>query len=125
MDRNEIWAETEELADLILRSPEIQSFHAAEAQLKAHPKAASMMGQLRELQEQVADFQARHVPPKHFIHLLKESESLMAQLESISEVATFQQAQGEVNELLQSVTARLAQAVLSRVDDSHAVDGNA
>lgn len=125
LNRNEIWAETEELADLIIRCPEIQTFHEAESQLHSHPKAVSMMAQLRDLQEQISDFQARRVPPKHFVHLLKESESLMEQLENIPEVTAFQQAQGEVNELLQSVTTRLAAAVLSKVDTRTNADGNA
>lgn len=115
MERNEIWAETEELADLLIQADEIQAFHEAEVNLKAHPQAARMMNELRELQEQVADFQARKVPPKHFIHLLQRSESLLQELENIPEVTEFQRAQSAVNDLLQSVTNRLALAVTTRV----------
>ncbi|MCL6453107.1 MAG: YlbF family regulator [Alicyclobacillus sp.] len=116
LDRNELWAETEELADLIMQAPEIQAFHDAEARLKANPQALSMMNRLRELQEQIGEFRARNVPPMHFVHLMQESESLLEKLETLPEVAAFQRAQTDVNDLLQSVTSRLAQAVLQRVD---------
>lgn len=117
MNQSELWAETDELAALIIQSPEIVAFHEAEKYLKAHPKANQMMAKLRELQAQVADFQARKVPPKHFLHLLKDSESLLEELEKIPEVIAFQRAQQSVNHLLRSVTDRLAQAVLSGVAD--------
>jgi cell fate (sporulation/competence/biofilm development) regulator YmcA (YheA/YmcA/DUF963 family) len=117
INRNELWAETEELADLIIKAPEIIAFQQAEQQMKEHPSAQSMISKLKELQEEVGEYQARKVPPKHFVHLLKESESLMEQLEKIPEVVTFQQAQTEVNELLQAITSRLARAVLQRVTD--------
>ena len=117
MNQTELWAETDELAELIIQSPEIVAFHEAEKHLKAHPKANQMMTELRDLQAQVADFQARKVPPKHFLHLLKDSESLLEELEKIPEVIAFQRAQQRVNDLLKSVTDRLAQAVLSGVVD--------
>ncbi|QSO53901.1 YlbF family regulator [Alicyclobacillus curvatus] len=117
MNQSELWAETDELAELIIQSPEIVAFHEAEKQLKAHPRASQMMAELRELQGQVGDFQARKVPPKHYIHLLKNSESLLEELEKIPEVVAFQRAQQNVNDLLKSVTNRLAQAVLSGVAD--------
>jgi cell fate (sporulation/competence/biofilm development) regulator YmcA (YheA/YmcA/DUF963 family) len=117
INHNELWAETEELADLIVQAPEIIRFHEAEQRMKEHPSANSMISELKDLQEQVGEFQARRVPPKHYVHLLKESESLMERLEKIPEVAEFQTAQTAVNELLQAVTSRLARAVLHRVSD--------
>lgn len=117
MNQEELWAETDELARLIMESPEITAFHAAEKNLKEHVKASQMMAELRLLQEQVGEFQARKVPPKHYVHLLQQSESLMEALEKIPEVVAFQQCQQEVNTLLQSVTSRLAQAVLTKVAD--------
>ncbi|CAM3827141.1 YlbF family regulator [Alicyclobacillus pomorum] len=117
MNHNELWAETEELADLIIQAPEIVAYQAAEQRMKAHPTAQRMIAQLKSLQEQVAEYQARKVPPKHYIHLLKDSESLLADLEKIPEVAEFQKAQAAVNELLQAVTQRLAKAVLRKVSD--------
>jgi cell fate (sporulation/competence/biofilm development) regulator YmcA (YheA/YmcA/DUF963 family) len=117
INRNELWAETEELADLIIQAPELMSFQEAEQKMKSHPHAQSMIAELKVLQDEVVGFQARRVPPKHYVHLLKESESLMEQLEKIPEVMEFQNAQTAVNELLQAVTSRLAKAVLQRVSD--------
>ncbi|MCL6593952.1 MAG: YlbF family regulator [Alicyclobacillus sp.] len=116
-DHNELWAQTEELADLIMQSPEINAYQLAEARMKQHPQASSLLARLKDVQEQVAEFQARQVPPMHYVHLLKESESLMTELEKIPEVAEFQRAQNAVNDLLQTLTRRLARAVLERVGD--------
>ena len=117
MNQGELWAETDELASLIMQSPEIIAFHEAERNLKAHVRASQLMAELRLLQEQIGEFQARKVPPKHYVHVLHNSESIMGELEKIPEVAAFQQSQQEVNDLLQQVTSRLAQAVLARVED--------
>jgi cell fate (sporulation/competence/biofilm development) regulator YmcA (YheA/YmcA/DUF963 family) len=116
-NHNELWAQTEELAELIIQAPEIAAYQAAEQRMKEHPTARKMMEKLKALQEEIAEYQARRVPPKHYIHLLKDSESLLEQLEKIPEVAEFQRTQAAVNELLQAVTNRLAKAVLERVAD--------
>lgn len=115
VDRNELWAEAEELADLIIQSPEIVRYQETEQALKQVPQAQAMMTQLRDLQEQIAEFQARRVPFEHFKHLMHDMESLLEQLENIPEVRQFQAAQAEVNELLQAVTNQLGKAVLERV----------
>lgn len=115
VDRNELWAEAEELADLIIQSPEIIRYQTTEQALKDVPQAQTMMVQLRDLQEQIAEFQARRVPFEHFKHLMHDMESLLEQLDNIPEVRHFQAAQAEVNELLQSVSNQLAKAVLERV----------
>jgi cell fate (sporulation/competence/biofilm development) regulator YmcA (YheA/YmcA/DUF963 family) len=120
IDHNELWAQTEELADLIIQAPEITAFQEAEKNMQAHPEAKQMMNKLKALQEEVGEFQARQVPPKHYIHLLKDSESLLEELEKIPEVAEFQTAQTQLNDLLQAITNRLAKAVLTRVNESEA-----
>jgi cell fate (sporulation/competence/biofilm development) regulator YmcA (YheA/YmcA/DUF963 family) len=116
-NHNELWAQTEELADLIIQAPEIAAYQAAEQRMKEHPTARQMMEKLKALQEEIAEYQARRVPPMHYIHLIKDSESLLEQLEKIPEVVEFQRTQAAVNELLQAVTNRLAKAVLRRVSD--------
>ncbi|MDQ0191227.1 YlbF family regulator [Alicyclobacillus cycloheptanicus] len=115
VDRNELWAEAEELADLIIQSPEIIQFKECELALKEVPEAQVMMAQLRELQEQIAEFQARRVPFEHYKHMMHDMESLLEKLENIPEVRKFQAAQSAVNDLLQAVTNQLAKAVLERV----------
>lgn len=122
MNQEQLWTETDELAKLIIASPQIAAFHQAEKNLKAHTEASHLMAELRSLQEQVGEFQSRKVPPKHYVHLLQKSESLLDTLEKIPEVAAFQQSQQDVNTLLESVTSRLAQAVLTRVTDEEPVN---
>ena len=117
IDRNELLAQADELAEMIMQAPEIIAYQKAEQQMKAHPQAESLLRRVRELQEQVAEFQARNVPPMHFAYLLEETESLFEKLDMIPEVQAFQQAQTAVNQLLQSVTNRLARGVQNRVND--------
>ncbi len=126
IDRNELWAEAEELADLIIQSPEVIRYQEAEKVLKATPKAQAKMAQLRDLQEQIAEYQFRKVPFEHYKYLMHDMESLLAELETIQEVKTFQGAQTALNELLQTVSNQLSRAVLERVtvDDSGLSSGD-
>lgn len=119
VDRNELWAEAEELADLLMQSPEFHQYRQAETAMKENRSALAMITQLKELQEQIGEFQARKVPEEYYKNLIAESESLLEQLEKIDEVRAFQTAQDSVNELLQAVTNRLSLAVSSRMGDSN------
>ncbi|MCL6548363.1 MAG: YlbF family regulator [Alicyclobacillus sp.] len=116
LNRNELLAQAEDLADLLIQAPEVARYRAAEAKLHQNATALSLMRQLRERQEQVAEFAARGVPEVHYRHLLQESESLLAQLETLPEVREFMDAQSAVNDLLQAVTGRLAKAVTEPID---------
>lgn len=111
VDRNELWAQAEELAELLLQCPEIARYREAEARMNANAQATAMIRKLRELQEEIADFQARRVPEAYYKHLVAESESLLDKLEKIPEVKAFQEAQAAVNDLLQAITGRIAQVL--------------
>ncbi|WP_067922203.1 YlbF family regulator [Alicyclobacillus shizuokensis] len=118
MDRNELWVQAEELADMILQTPEIQRYQQAEARLQEHPQAQSLMRRLRSLHEQIKEFTVRKVPEAYYRHLTQESEAVLQELEQIPVVREFQQAQSAVNDLLQAVTERLGQAVQERMTDT-------
>lgn len=79
--------------------------------MKANAAAMAGIRRLRELQEQIGDMMSRRVSEAYYQHLTDESESLLAELESIPDVQNFLQAQSAVNDLLQAVTSRLAMAV--------------
>jgi cell fate (sporulation/competence/biofilm development) regulator YmcA (YheA/YmcA/DUF963 family) len=115
IDRNELWAQAEDLADMILQTPEIHRYQKAEAELQAHAEAQALINRLRSLQEQIQEFAARNVPEAYYRHLSHETESLLNELEKIPEVREFQEAQEAVNELLQAVSDRLGRAVQERV----------
>lgn len=115
VDRNELWAQTEDLADLIIRSPEIQRYQDAEAQLQAHSEVQRLMLRLRDLQDEIGDFITRKVPEQYYQHSTQEVESLLERLERIPEVQRFQSAQAAINELLQTISNHLQSAVLEQV----------
>lgn len=118
VDRNELWAEAEELADLLIQSPEFTQYQRAETAMKRNRLALSMITELKDLQEQIGGFEARKVPEEYYRNLMDQSESLLQQLEKIDEVREFQVAQDAVNELLQTVTNRLSEAVSNRLNQS-------
>ncbi|WP_067931624.1 YlbF family regulator [Alicyclobacillus kakegawensis] len=118
MDRNELWMQAEELADMILQTPEIQRYQQAESRLQEHPQAQSLMRRLRSLHEQIEEFTVRKVPEAYYRHLTQESEAVLQELEQIPVVREFQQAQSAVNDLLQAVSERLGQAVQERMTDT-------
>ncbi|WP_067620672.1 YlbF family regulator [Alicyclobacillus acidiphilus] len=114
MDRTELLLRAGELADLILDSPEAYAYQRADAELQAHPEAVNLLRRFRELREQVAEFQARRVPPMHYHYLLEETDKILQQLEGMPVVKAFEDAQASLNTLLEEVTARLANAVEKR-----------
>lgn len=115
---NELLLQAEELADMIMEMPEVDAYKRAEADLQNCSEAQGMMRQLKDLQEQIADFTARNVPEQYYQHLSKESESLLEKLGTIPEVKAFQEAQSKVSSLLQEVSDRLASAVMKQVTPS-------
>jgi cell fate (sporulation/competence/biofilm development) regulator YmcA (YheA/YmcA/DUF963 family) len=117
IDRNELWAQAEELAELIAQCPEIAAYRAAEGKLSVNLEAQALIRRLRELNDEIGDFQARRVPEAYYQHLVQESESILEKLEKIPDVVEFQAAQAAVNELLTQVTGRLAEAVTTRVSE--------
>ncbi|QQE80678.1 YlbF family regulator [Alicyclobacillus sp. SO9] len=122
ISHNDLLVQAEELADRIMEMPEVDAYKKAEADLQRCSDAQSMMLQLKDLQEQIAEFSSRNVPEQYYQHLSKESESLLEKLETIPEVNAFQEAQSKVNRLLQEVSDRLASAVMKQVVPSANVD---
>lgn len=111
MDRLNLLVQADELADLILQTPEVTAYREAEMALNRNGEATNLLRRLKELREQVAEFQARRVPPMHYAHLLEETDGLMKQMENIPELKAFETAQHRIEEMFDSITAVLTAAV--------------
>ncbi|WP_206881300.1 YlbF family regulator [Alicyclobacillus mali (ex Roth et al. 2021)] len=111
MDRGALWDKASELARLIADSEQAQRYRDAKVQLDGSPQAQSMLRRFRELQEAVAEFQARRVPPMHYRHVIEEADRLLAQMRGVPEIASYEQAERELNELLDEVSSRLQRAL--------------
>lgn len=120
MDRLSLLLQADELADMILQLPEVQSYRETEAAMERNTDAMNLLRRFRELREQVAEFQARRVPPMHYASLLQETDELMAKLEEIPEVQAFEAAQERMNELFDAITARLKSAVETQINEDSA-----
>jgi|GEM_PF-6672694 len=115
MTHEELLAQAEELADMIMQSPEVVAYKQAQQRVADCPEAQKLMNRLKEVQEQTADFSARHVPERYYQPLSQESESLLAELEKIPEVKAYQSAQSTVNDLLKDISDCLALAVARQI----------
>lgn len=119
LDRLNLLLQAEDLADLILKAPEVEAYRSAEAALQNHPEATSLIRRLRDLREQVAEFQARKVPPMHYAYLLEETEKIRDQMDMIPELKEYENAQQRMETLLDSITSRLSSAVQQQLDLEH------
>lgn len=117
MDRNDLLAEADDLAELILHTPELAAYRDAQAAMERNREAVHLLRKFHELREQVAEFQARRVPPMHYSYLLKETDEVLQKMEEIPEIKAYEQAQKELEELLTAVTDRLSSAVQVRDAD--------
>lgn len=117
LDRIELIVQADELAELILHLPEVRSYRAAEARMEANGEAMNLRRRLFELREQIAEFQARRVPPLHYSYLLEEADELLGKLNAMPEVQAFEEAQAKLNDLLDAISSRLSAAVEKRTED--------
>ncbi|WP_206831257.1 YlbF family regulator [Alicyclobacillus fructus] len=113
MDRGALWEKAAELARLIADSEPARRYRDAKAKLDGSPEAQSMLRRFRELQEAVAEFQARRVPPMHYRHVIEEADRLLTEMRNVPEIAAFEQAERELNQLLDAVSSRLQQSLSS------------
>ncbi|SIS99925.1 YlbF family regulator [Alicyclobacillus vulcanalis] len=113
MDRVVLWEKASELARLIADSEAAQGYREAKARLDESPEAQSLLRRFRELQEAVAEFQARRVPPMHYRHVIEEADRLLTEMRRLPEIAAFEQAERRLNELLDAVSSRLQRGLTS------------
>ncbi|ACV58285.1 YlbF family regulator [Alicyclobacillus acidocaldarius] len=113
MDRGVIWEKASELARLIADSEQARRYRDAKAKLDGSPEAQSLLRRFRELQEAVAEFQARRVPPMHYRHVIEEADRLLADMRRMPEIASFEEAERDLNQLLDAVSSRLQRGLSS------------
>jgi len=107
LDRNEIWAQAFELGQLILDSPEVTEYKAAEQAMNDHPVISSKVRQFRDLQEQYERL-SEHGTGSHLDGLRADIKKLSAELDTYPEVQAYKTAMGKVDELLESITKLIA-----------------
>lgn len=124
LDRNELLAQAEELAERIVQSPEVAAYQFAQQKLKQNPAAVALLKKVQEIQAQLTEFQARNVPPMHYAYLLKESETLLYELNTIPEVTALKEAEQHVNSLLELISSRLMKIVTEdpNTETPHEID---
>ncbi|MBL0388189.1 YlbF family regulator [Tumebacillus sp. ITR2] len=113
LDRNEIWAQAFELGQLILESPEVLTYKAAESAMQSNAEIASKTTKFREMQWQY-DKLAEHGTGPHLNGLRQDIEALAKDLDSYPEVQAYKVAMTQVDELLKSVTDLIASTITEK-----------
>jgi cell fate (sporulation/competence/biofilm development) regulator YlbF (YheA/YmcA/DUF963 family) len=113
LDRNEIWAQAYELGHLILESPEVLHYKAAERAMQENAEIAGKTVKFRELQWQY-DKLAEHGTGAHLDGLRRDIEALAKDLDHYPEVQAYKSAMRQVDELLKSVTDLIASTITEK-----------
>jgi cell fate (sporulation/competence/biofilm development) regulator YlbF (YheA/YmcA/DUF963 family) len=116
LDRNEIWAQAFELGQLILESPEVAAYKAAEKAMNDHPEISAKVRRFREMQEQYERL-SEHSTGSHLNGLRTDIERLSAELDTYPEVRAYKEAMAKVDELLDAVTKLIASAISDKMQD--------
>jgi len=110
LDRNEIWAQANELGQLILESPEVARFKECEQAMENDPEISSRLRRFRDLQDQLEKL-SEYGTGSHLDGLRSDIRTLSQELDAYPEVQAYKEAMATVDELLQAVTQLIASAI--------------
>jgi len=105
IDRNEIYRLATELGALLAQTEEVAAYHKAEEILLSREGANDLLKRLRDLQQSVDQSDGQLDTSE------AEIDDLLVKWEAIPETAAFEQAQEQVNALLQTVSQMIANRV--------------
>lgn len=112
--RQEILDKAKELADLIAKSNEVETFKIAEQKVKKNEKIQSLIAQIKRKQKEAVH--AEHYKKPNLLALVEEElKQLNEELFSIPLVQEFQQTQADINDLLQLVTNVISNTVTEKI----------
>jgi cell fate (sporulation/competence/biofilm development) regulator YmcA (YheA/YmcA/DUF963 family) len=110
----EIMEKARQLADLIVRSEEVDFYRRAEQQIKRSQKVQSLIAQIKRKQKELVH--AKHLNKEQLAaQLEQELERLQDELDEIPIVAEFKESQLEINDLLQMVTNVIANTISEKI----------
>ncbi|MGG0738080.1 RicAFT regulatory complex protein RicA family protein [Niallia taxi] len=119
--KEEILKRTEELAQMIQQTEEVDFYIRAEKQINQNSKVNDRIAQIKKLQKQAVNLQ-------HYgkISALKDTEAkidaLQAEIDELPIVADFKESQKIVNDMLQMVTKTIANNVADSFNEDKTPD---
>lgn len=113
--REEILAKAGELAEWIRASEEVLQFRRAEAQIQHNDKVQKLISAIKKKQKEVVAFESLNNAAM-VGRIEGEMAALQEELDSIPIVGEFQQAQYEINDLLQMIVSAVRDTVSETIE---------
>lgn len=114
--RGDILKKTQELADAIAASEEVELYRKAEKQIQANERVQSLIKLIKKKQKELVAFQTTFKNEQMVQKIEKEIEDLQDELDSIPIVSQFQQTQADLNYLLQMVVSAIRDSVSEKIN---------
>jgi|GEM_PF-116383 len=118
--RDDILKKTNELADAIYRSEEVQHYRRAEQQIQGNERVQSLITQIKKKQKEVVAFETTFKNADMVKKIEGEMSVLQDELDGIPIVTEFQQSQSDINYLLQMVVSAIRDTVSERINVDNA-----
>lgn len=114
--KDDIMEKAKQLSEAIYQSAEVQDYRRAEAQINSNDRISSLIALIKKKQKEVVAFEKTFRNPDMVKKIEAEMESLQDELDNIPLVAQFQQAQSDINYLLQLVVSVIRDTVSEKIN---------
>jgi len=114
--RDDILAKTNELAEAIFRSEEVQQYRRAEQQINKNERIQALITQIKKKQKEVVAFETTFKNADMVKKIEGEMNTLQDELDNIPIVTEFQQSQSDINYLLQMVVSVIRDTVSEKIN---------
>jgi cell fate (sporulation/competence/biofilm development) regulator YmcA (YheA/YmcA/DUF963 family) len=114
--REDILAKAKELANLISTSSEVEFYKRAENQIGSNEHVQGLIKQIKKKQKEIVAFETTFKNKPMAEKIEGEIQTLQDELDSIPIVSEFQQAQADINYLLQLVMSVVRDTVSERIE---------
>lgn len=120
--RDDILKKTNELADAIYNSEEVQNYRRAEQQIQGNERIQKLIAQIKKKQKEVVAFETTFKNADMVKKIEGEMSVLQDELDGIPIVTEFQQSQADINYLLQMVVSAIRDTVSERINVENATE---
>ncbi|MFD2116751.1 RicAFT regulatory complex protein RicA family protein [Paenibacillus yanchengensis] len=114
--KDDIMEKAKQLSEAIFQSTEVQDYRRAEAQINSNDRVASLIASVKKKQKELVAFENTFRNPDMVKKIEGEMEVLQNELDNIPIVTQFQQAQSDINYLLQLVVSVIRDTVSEKIN---------
>ncbi len=114
--REDILAKAKELAELIMTSDEVQFYQKAEKKIQNNAEVQKLISAIKKKQKEAVAFETVFKNPQMVQKIEEEIAALQDELDAIPLVSEFQQAQHDINYLLQLIIGVIRDTVSEKIN---------